>query len=69
MNWSGNVCKCMLWLDTDINGRTNNDCTNNDRTKDVVPSVNRKDLQVFGLVGPPRDNPEIDPLAVIHLGN
>ena len=33
------------------------------------PSVDRKDLRVLTLVGPPRDNPELDPLAVIHLDN
>ena len=33
------------------------------------PSVNRKDLRTLTLVGPPRDNPKSDPLAVIHLDN
>ena len=32
-------------------------------------SVNRKDLQALTLVGPPRDNPEQDPLAILHLEN
>ena len=32
-------------------------------------SVNRKDLLALTLVGPPRDNPELDPLAVLHLNN
>ena len=31
--------------------------------------MNRKDLCVLTLVGPPRDNPELDPLAVLHLDN
>ena len=31
--------------------------------------MNRKDLQDLTLVGPPRDNPEPDPLAVLHLNN
>ena len=33
------------------------------------PSATRKDLQAFTLVGPPRDNPEPDPLAAVHLDN
>ena len=33
------------------------------------PLVNRKDLRAVTLVGPPRDNQEPDPLAVIHLDN
>ena len=33
------------------------------------PSVNRKDLQDLTLVEPPRDNPELDPLSVLHLDN
>ena len=33
------------------------------------PSVNRKDLQASTLVGPPRDKPEIKPLAELHLYN
>ena len=33
------------------------------------PSVNRKDLQALTLLGPTRDNPEPDPLAVLHLNN
>ena len=33
------------------------------------PSVNRKDLHALTLVGPPRDSPEIDPLAVLQLDN
>ena len=33
------------------------------------PSVNRKDLRALTLVGPTRDNPEPDPLAVLHLDN
>ena len=33
------------------------------------PLVNRKDLRALTLVGPPRDNPEQDPLAVLHLHN
>ena len=32
-------------------------------------SVNKKDLRALNLEGPPKDNPEIDPLAVIHLDN
>ena len=31
--------------------------------------MNKKDLQALTLVGPPRDNPELDPLAVLHLDN
>ena len=31
------------------------------------PSVNRKDLKALTLVGPPMDNPERDPLTVLHL--
>ena len=31
--------------------------------------MNRKDLLALTLVGPPRDNPELDPLAVLHLDN
>ena len=30
-------------------------------------SVNRLDSQALTLVVPPKDNPEIDPLAVLHL--
>ena len=33
------------------------------------PSVNRKDLPALTLVGPTRDNPEPDPLAVLQLDN
>ena len=33
------------------------------------PSVNRKDLQALNLVGPTKDNPVQDPLAVLHLNN
>ena len=33
------------------------------------PSVSRKDLQALTLVGPPRDNLEPDPLAVLNLDN
>ena len=33
------------------------------------PSVNRKDLRAVTLVEPPKDNLEIDPLAVLHLNN
>ena len=33
------------------------------------PSVNRKYLLALTLVGPPRDKPELDPLAVLHLNN
>ena len=33
------------------------------------PTANRKDLQALTLVGPPRDNLESDPLAVLHLDN
>ena len=33
------------------------------------PSVNRKDLQDLTLVEPPRDYPELDPLAMLHLDN
>ena len=32
-------------------------------------SVNRKDLRALILVGPTRDNPVPDPLAVLHLDN
>ena len=32
-------------------------------------SVNRKDLQALTLEGIPRDNPELYPLAVLHLDN
>ena len=32
-------------------------------------SVNRKDLRALTLVGPPRDNLELEPLAVLHLDN
>ena len=31
--------------------------------------MNRKDLQALTLVGPTRDNPELDPLAILHLYN
>ena len=31
--------------------------------------MNLKDLQASTLVGPPRDSPEPDPLAVLHLSN
>ena len=31
------------------------------------PSVNRR--RALTLVGTPRDNPEVDPLALLHLGN
>ena len=31
--------------------------------------MNRKDLQALTLVGPPRDNLELDPLAAQHLDN
>ena len=31
--------------------------------------MNRKELQALTLVGPPRDNPEADPLAELHLNN
>ena len=33
------------------------------------PSVNRKDLLALTIVGPPRDNLELDPLVVLHLNN
>ena len=33
------------------------------------PSVNKKDQRVLTLVGPPRNNPEPNPLAVLHLNN
>ena len=33
------------------------------------PSLNVKDLPALTLVGPLGDNPEIDPLAVLHLDN
>ena len=33
------------------------------------PSVNRKDLPGLTLVGPPKDIPELDPLAALHLNN
>ena len=33
------------------------------------PSVNRKDLGALTLVGSPRDNPELDTLAVLNLYN
>ena len=33
------------------------------------PSVNRKDSWALTLVGPRKDNPEPDPLAVLHLDN
>ena len=33
------------------------------------PSVNKKDLRALTLVGPPWDNREIAPLAVLHLDN
>ena len=33
------------------------------------PSENRKDLQASTLVGPTRDNPVLDSLAVLHLNN
>ena len=33
------------------------------------PSVIRKDLQSLALVRPPRDNPELETLAVLHLDN
>ena len=33
------------------------------------PLVNRKDFQALTLVGLPGDNPDIDPLAVLHLNN
>ena len=32
-------------------------------------SVNRKELRALTLVGPIRDNPILDPLAVLHLHN
>ena len=31
--------------------------------------MNIKDFLALTLVGPPRDNPEQDPLAVLHLHN
>ena len=31
--------------------------------------ANRKDLQALTLVGPTRENPVLDPLAVLHLDN
>ena len=31
--------------------------------------VNRNDLQALTLLGPPRDNPEPDPLTELHLNN
>ena len=34
-----------------------------------TPEKDFQDLQALTLVGPPRDNPEIDPLAVLHLDN
>ena len=33
------------------------------------PSVNRKDFTALTLVEPTRDNPVLDPLAVLHLNN
>ena len=33
------------------------------------PSENRKDLEALAFVGPPRDNPESDTLAVLYLDN
>ena len=33
------------------------------------PPVKRKDLQALTLSGPPRENPVLDPLAVLHLDN
>ena len=33
------------------------------------PSENRKDLQALTLAGPTRNNPALDPLAVLHLDN
>ena len=35
----------------------------------MKPPVNRKDSQALTLVGPPRDNPESVPLAVLRLDN
>ena len=35
----------------------------------IILQNNRKDLWVLTLVGPPRDIPELDPLAVVHLDN
>ena len=32
------------------------------------PSLNRKDLRALTLVGPTRDNPVLDPLAVLLVG-
>ena len=31
--------------------------------------MNRKDLRALTLEGPPRENPELDPLAVLHIDN
>ena len=31
--------------------------------------MNRRDLQALTFVGPPTDNPELDPLALLHLDN
>ena len=31
--------------------------------------MKRKDLGALTFVGPPMDNPELDPLAVLHLEN
>ena len=38
-------------------------------TDDLLPILNRTDLHALTLVGPPRDNPELDTLAVLHLNN
>ena len=38
-------------------------------TFNVEPLVNRKVLKASTLVGPPRNNPEPEPLAVLHLDN
>ena len=31
--------------------------------------IERKDLRALTLVGPPKDKPELEPLAVLHLYN
>ena len=36
---------------------------------DKLTSVNKKDLQALTSKGPPRDNPEPDPLAAQHHDN
>ena len=36
---------------------------------ETTPSVKRKDYQALNLVGPTKNNPVLDPLAVQHLDN